>query len=528
MSFSGRRALAVVFGAVLIVLLALFLVVRWALDPNTFKPIAEARLSAALGRPVTIGAVRLSFLPALSVEGSDITVGGTPQAPGVWLDVSTVRLHPRLSTIFRRPVIIDRVEVHGLALNGRRDSAGRLLLPLPETGGYSPASTSSDAAAFDVGEVLLSDGRFTIADARAGKGAVTILDGITAAVQHTDPGMRLERLSASVGRSRVTGSGAYGPDGFRLRLAWLNLSPGDLPPVFALLGTTPPPGLAVEGKTPLTLDLTVDASGRMSASGRVRADRASLGTVTMSNFDAPLRFAADRLTLDPMAFRAYAGRGSGRVVLNAGATPPTWTLDCDLQHVDIDRFLSENTSAKGKVSGTAALETQLRGTVAAPMTRSMFGNARVNVSDGAVHDFPVLAALYSALRLGGRADRDLRFQSLTGSFAVAGERATTSDLTIRTGELTLAMAGTIGFDQAIAMNGTARFSSSKSAEMTRSVKELSSLTNSAGEIEVPVRVSGALGAPQFSIDAWSLIRQGVERDLKKRIGDKLREIFKKK
>jgi uncharacterized protein involved in outer membrane biogenesis len=190
MSFRGRRALAIVLGAVVVILIGLFLVLRWALDPNSFKPIAEARLSAALGRPVTIGAVRLSFLPALSVEGSDITVGGTPQAPGVWLDLRTVRLHPRLSTIFRRPVIIDRVEVDGLSLNGRRDSAGRLLLPLPDAGGFSLANASSDAAAFDVGEVLLSDGRFTIADARAGNGGVTVLDGGTG-------GRRLEQLATS-------------------------------------------------------------------------------------------------------------------------------------------------------------------------------------------------------------------------------------------------------------------------------------------------------------------------------------------
>jgi hypothetical protein len=78
------------------------------------------------------------------------------------------------------------------------------------------------------------------------------------------------------------------------------------------------------------------------------------------------------------------------------------------------------------------------------------------------------------------------------------------------------------------MDGTARFSPGKSAEMTRSVKELSSLTNAAGEIEVPFHVSGTAGSPQFSIDAWSLIRRGAQQELKKRLGDKLRELFKKK
>jgi uncharacterized protein involved in outer membrane biogenesis len=523
-----RLALAAV-GVVAAVALTVFLLVRWALDPNTLRPMAEARLSAALGQPVTIGTIRLSFLPALSVEGGDITVGGAAtRAPGTSLDLRRVRLHPRFASIFKRPLVIDRVEVEGLSLNGRRDPTGRLLLPLPDTAALSEPTPTSDAAAFEVAEVLLRDGRFTITDSRPPTGTVTVLQDMVAAVQHSDRGFRLERLAASVGRSRVTGNGTIGPDGLRLRLAWMNLTPKDLPPVFALLGTSPPEGLAISGKTPLALDLSVDSTGAVSASGRVRADRAGLGTLTMTAFDAPVHFANDQLTLDPMAFRAYAGRGGGRVAVNVGRAPAAWTLDGGLQHVDIDQFLSANTSAKGRVSGTAGIKTQLRGTVASPMTRSMFGTASVAVTDGAIHDFQLLAAVYSALRLGQRSERDLRFQSLTATFAVADERATTSDLSIRTGELTLAMAGTIGFDQAITMNGTARFSAAKSAEMTRSVKELSALANAAGEIEVPVHVSGTVSAPHFSIDAWSMIRRGVQQDLKKRIGDKLREIFKKK
>jgi uncharacterized protein involved in outer membrane biogenesis len=529
----SHRWIVIALAALGAVVLAAFLLVRWALDPNTLKPIAEARLTAALGQPVTIGSVRLSLFPSLSVTGSNIRVGGDARAPGTSLDLGTVRLHPRLSTIFRRPIVVDRIEIVGLSLNARRDASGRLMLPLPDPRlASSSAGSRTEAAALDVAEVLLRSGRLTIANASASGSAplsaLTVIDNIIAAVHHVDTELRLDRLSASVGRSRVTGSGTIGATGLGLRLAWTNLSPGDLPFVFALLGTTAPAGLAVEGKTPLVLDLVIDAAGQVSASGKVRADTAALGTVTMTRFESPVRFGRDRLTLAPMTFRAYSGTGAGRVNVTVATTPATWTLDGALQGIDIDQFLSANTSARGKVSGRAALKAQLRGTSASPMTRSMFGTANVTVTDGAVHDFRLLAALYSALRLGAPSGRDLRFQSLTGTFTIADQRATTSDLTIRTGELTLTAAGTITFDQALALDGTARFSPAKSAELIRSVRELSSLTNAAGEIEVPLRVRGTAGAPQFSIDAWSMIRRGAQQELKKRLGDKLREIFKKK
>ena len=271
----------------------------------------------------------------------------------------------------------------------------------------------------------------------------------------------------------------------------------------------------------------VDKAGAISASGKVSADRAALGTLTVTSFQSPIGFGMNRLTLGTMAFRAYSGTGSGRLTATLGTSTVSWALDTDLQRVDVDQLLSANTTARQKVSGTGTLNARLRGASLAPIERAVAGTVAMAIANGTIRDFPLLSAIYAGLKLGGGGDRDLHFQKLSGTFAVANARATTSDLVARTGELTLTAAGTIGFDQAIAFSGKAVFSAAKSGDFVRSVRELSALENADGEIEVPLAISGTLAAPHFSIDVVGLARRGVQKELQRRLGDRLKDLFKK-
>ncbi len=533
MAFFRRSWILVVAIILVVVIVAGFLAVRWALDPQMLKGVAESRLSQALGLPVTIGTVRVSVFPTVTVSGTNIGIAGGTREAGTSLTIDAIRIHPRVSSIFRKPIVIDRVDLDGLTLRARRDASGRLLLPLPQLPA-NEAGTASSGAAVDVAEVLLKNGRLTIASDRATDGGIrttvlTPIDNMAATVHRTDGTTRLDALTASVGKSKVSGSGSLDTQGLRLTLQWTDLAPTDVPLVFALLGTPAPSGLSIQGRNPVSLDVVMGANGDVTANGKIAADRAALGTLTITDFRSPVSFAKNRLAVGQMAFRAYSGTGTGRVSANVLASPIPWTLDADLQRVDIDQFLSANTSAKGKVSGTGAVQTRLRGSSAEPVERTIAGTMGLSISNGVIRDFPLVAAVYSAMKLGsGSEDRNLHFQSLTGTFAVANARATTNDLTARSGDLTMTATGSIGFDQSIAMSGNVVFAASKSAEFIRRVKELSAVQNQNGELPIPFTVSGNAANPHFSIDIAGLMRRGAENELKKRLGDKLRDLFKKK
>lgn len=522
-----RPGCLVLLVAGLAVLVAGVVLVRRALDPEALRVRAEERLSEVLGQPVTIGRMNLSWLPAPVVEASDIRIGGvSPGAAPAPLALRALRITPRLSSLFSTPVVIDRVEVLGLAVRIGRDAQGRWLLPVPASHGGGAAG---GARAVDVEEIALQDGRVTIASGAApgsaGLQAATI-EELAATLRWTGGEMVVESLRGTLGRSSIEGQGRVTTDGIRFSLAWLSLSAHDLPQAFALVGTTAPEGLAIEGDTPLVLDVAVDRAGVVTATGRVAARRGSFKTLSLVDLAAPLRYANGHLVLEPVRFEAYNGTHTGRLTVNTVARPVEWSLESDLQGVDIRELVSANTSAKGAIEGTGRVRGNIRGTALAPLLPQVRGRVVTEVGHGVIHDFPILAAVNAALRLGAGDERDLRFDTLFATWTVGNAQATTDDFVARSGELRLAAAGRVGFDQALDFRGRLAFSQAKSQELIRRVRELSGLRNSEGEIEVPVAITGRIGAPSFAIDTRAMLGKAIEDELKRRLRKGLGAIIK--
>ncbi len=313
----------------------------------------------------------------------------------------------------------------------------------------------------------------------------------------------------------------------KFSLTWTALSAKDIPEVFSLLGATAPKGLAIEGDKPLTLDLTVDRAGRVAATGRMSASRASLDTLMLTALEAPLRYSGQQLVLAPLAFTAYGGTYRGRLTASTAADPATWTLDGLLERVDVNQLVSSNTSAHGAIEGTGRVQASVRGSAADPVMRTVRGTVATNLSDGALHNFPVLAAINAALKIGAGDEKDLRFDRLSATWQVADARATTSDFMTESGELRLTASGTLGFDLALDFRGIAAFSKPKSEELIRRVRELAGLRNQQGEIEVPVTVRGSVGAPAFAVDVAALLEKAAQEELKRRIKRAIEGFIKK-
>src|SRR6478609_3737220 len=64
-------------GAVLVLLLLAAAALPFLIDPNTFRPMLEARLSQALGREVKLGELKLSILSG-SVTANDLSIADDP------------------------------------------------------------------------------------------------------------------------------------------------------------------------------------------------------------------------------------------------------------------------------------------------------------------------------------------------------------------------------------------------------------------------------------------------------------------
>src|SRR5512138_263993 len=85
--------------AVVLVLGGVALFLAWrALDTAFLEAFVEARLSATLGTPVTIGRMRLSLGGTPAVECRQIRVGSGAIAAAPSVSIAAVRIVPQLSS----------------------------------------------------------------------------------------------------------------------------------------------------------------------------------------------------------------------------------------------------------------------------------------------------------------------------------------------------------------------------------------------------------------------------------------------
>ena len=129
-----RVAFATVFAAWSLLLLA-WLTLQWGIVPRVgqWKPQIEQRASAALGVPVTIGAIRVQssgWMPLIELD--DVVLaprgGTTPSAAGEALRLPKVSATLSARSLLGWQLRFEQLHVDGAALEVRRDSAGRLFV----------------------------------------------------------------------------------------------------------------------------------------------------------------------------------------------------------------------------------------------------------------------------------------------------------------------------------------------------------------------------------------------------------------
>jgi hypothetical protein len=385
-----------------------------------------------------------------------------------------------------------------------------------------PGGPASDAVA--VRRIRLRDGRVVIHDdllrSRNGSAEIAAIGGIEAdMVQRPDGGGTL-LMRAALGGSPLTGTVDVAPQGLSASLQSPSLRSQDLPALFALIGSAAPAGLSIAGDTPLELTIRVArATGALTASGRARAGQVRLDTLTLANVAAPFRVANDTIVIEPLTFTAYGGTQRGRLEVRYAREPVTWALDSQIGGLDIDAFLTANTSARDRLRGTGQMSARLHGTTEAPVDRHMNGTVNLALSNGVIRNFALLAAINRALSITAGDSSDTRFERLSATLELAQGMIRTDNASLRAGELTVGAKGTITADRAIDMTGTAVFSRDASARMIATVRQVSGAKNDSGEVEVPFRVSGSTDRPAFAIDAQQMLgraaRKEVERNIRK-------------
>jgi uncharacterized protein involved in outer membrane biogenesis len=492
--------------------LAVLLAIRGSLIADFIREIAESRLSTALGQPVAIGQLGFSLTPRPAFTGSQIRVGdAAKQAPSVSLD--RVEVFPVLRSFLQGPIHVTEVALDGFTVSILRDAGGRWRAPA-----VFPSPTRGTGGGIGVDRVRVNGGRLLIFD--GANGALrerSRIDDLRTDLLVSPAGLRLASLTGRVGGAAISGEAETDPKSVRLDFSAAAIRDADLPALFGLLAASRPAVLRLDEPAAASVTVTIErATSRLSGSGTLRAPALTVEPLRLQQLNAPFLVQGTQLTFAPTTFRINGGSHEGRFTLMLGDAP-SWAMDGRVHDLDIGALLDTVAGRDAKLDGRGRIDAELKGRFEPGFLTRMDGGARIVISNGVLHDFPLLATVNRVLRLSEGDGQDTRFEQLSASLKISRGTATTDDLVIQAGHLRTVLSGRIGFDRSLDLRGRAFVSAERVAAGVDSVHELARLRKGSGEIVVPLTITGSLDAPKFDIDMGSVIREGVVDELRRRL-----------
>lgn len=524
---SSNRRFFYLLAGIVALLVVLAVVALQTLKSGAVRSRIASELSSELGQPVAIGGLNASIFPP-SLSARFIRIGGADStaAPGVSLE--SLHIVPRLGSILPgRTLAIDHVDLRGLIISVRRDSAGRWLLPVPPA---PSVDTAKAGAGIDLNQLRARAGSIRIVDdlvhAPSGGPTITTITGVEADLQAMAGRVKVSRFTGRLGESVVTGSSDIGPQGVELRLGSGSVHPADIRALFALAGMQPSPLLSIEGKAPFEMTISLPPGfATHKVSGKTAIERVKFGTLAFENLQAPFRLDQGVFTLDPLSFTTYGGRQLGSVSLDLNQPVPVYRIRTSIKGLDVNQALSANTTMKDFLAGGGTLAGDVRGSGSTPaaVERTLTGTLEFELKDGVIRNFPLLAEINQALGITQGTERDTKFQSLSGTAIVAGGTARTNNLVLRAGELSLVGKGTMGFDQRLNLRLAASVSPALSNQLVQRVGLLKNLSNDRGQVTFPVIITGTTTAPSIKVDLGSVAKNQLEGTVKKGLLDLLQK-----
>jgi uncharacterized protein involved in outer membrane biogenesis len=270
------------------------------------------------------------------------------------------------------------------------------------------------------------------------------------------------------------------------------------------------------------------ATPPMNLAVTLKADRATLGALTIDNVSAKARLTPESLRLEPASFGLFGGKYEGTLALSLASTPE-FQLKAAISGIDVaaaTAFAGSPNTITGRMSGR--IDMNGRGIDAPSVTKTARGTMRVDITDGVIKNLGVIQTVVVATS--GRADakspagggsRDEPFTRLGGTLTVAGGSASTQDLKLESKDILLSAAGALRLDgSAINMRGQVQLSDELSKQAGR---DLVRYTQQEGRVTLPATITGSAANPQVSIDVADMTKRAVTN----RANEEAQKVLKK-
>jgi AsmA protein len=257
----------------------------------------------------------------------------------------------------------------------------------------------------------------------------------------------------------------------------------------------------------------------VSASGTIRISSVIYRTLAISNLAVDWKLADNIFTLESAKGGMSGGNFNKTARVNLGVKGYSYNANISAQGVQADQLVSALApKASGSVFGSMGFTAQLQGNGTLPdaIKRNLTGQGNFAITDGKLTGSGFVQSLAGFLK--ADALRVLRFSRYGGTFGIKGGVVTLnsellgSDAKIKT-------AGTASFDKRLNMSLDTRLSPAITGQIA-SGDVGRFLTDSQGWGVVPLKVSGSVDSPGFSIDtalAGKQLKGKLQEELSNRL-----------
>jgi AsmA protein len=467
---------------VVVVVLGGVLAVPFLINVNIYRGVIEAQMNKSINRKVTLNDLRLSLLP-IAIESKDVRISDDPSfRSDDFVTIESFRLHLDFWALLRRHIQVTSLEmiapVVWLARNSRGEwnfsTLGKADIAAQPTAAASKgaADTPVDVNSLDISNLSLKNGR------------VVILDQ---------------------GRSEETGSYDV------LELTARNISARSAFPFSLTVSDT-------KEKEPVHLEgeagpLNLNNVAISPAKGTINAKTLHTGKIRLQSLRGQFTLSQGTLKVDPLDFDICSGYESGALTINLLEARPSFELTSHLSKIDVNQFLSSNSSAKnlfyGLVSGDLTM--RLSGENEAQGLRALVGKAALELQEGKLAHVSIGHQVALLAKLGGVTfpEGETPINKMAGHFEIADDWARSNDLQIEIPELSLLCQGGFSFESEMKFDVLATFSAgaSQKIQAQNAIGSLLSnlLQNQNKQVMVPLQVTGTFQNPHFKLNTQRLL-----------------------
>lgn len=264
-----------------------------------------------------------------------------------------------------------------------------------------------------------------------------------------------------------------------------------------------------------------------SGTGSLQIGKLTVDNITTTNVVTQVAAKNGLIQVAPMTAELYQGKSQGSINLDVRSTVPSLSINESLSGIQVGPlFTGMAKHSKIQITGTGNLTVNLltQGNTADALTRSLNGNIKFAVTNGAVKNIDISQQIYAVIAhvlkqnppaTTTSSNNQTSFSSLTGTVNIADGIANNNDLLLKSTAVQVNGSGSANL-----INQTINYSLKTKVVGNPFGKDAFNLQDKIGG-SIPITVSGTFSDPKVTTDfrliATALMKGQVQQQIDKRL-----------